>query len=459
MSCNFPEVPSMPAKKFSRRSFLKRTGLALSAPLICPFPLFGANPPSNRLNLALMGCGMQGLGTLFKTLINSGENLIAICEVDDAACAKAIKAGGEKTVGIKTYRDYRKMLDEEKSLDGVLIAVPDHWHAILCTAFLKAGKHVFCEKPLTRTIGETRDLSALVDSCAVATQMGNHGSCYNGMRRSIELIQAGALGRVQSAYVLAPGERYPTGINRPPGEDKVPETLDWDFWLGPSPVRPYKKGIYHPYQWRGWLDFGTGQIGNWACHSLNLPVRALNLGCPERVEIAGEGFGFEAYWKKGVITSHFAVPNQKEEFTVFWHENMPVPEAFQEQAPDLKEGVLLVGENGWILTDPHNGSARIKLKGEPNFRDVNYHEATKSVPVRLPRGHNITREWFDACKGGPKPSSDFKTAAHLTEIALTGLLAVQLGHGFRYDASKGEAVDEPEGAKFIRQPVRSGYTV
>jgi hypothetical protein len=414
----------------SRRRFLKDSLLMAAAPMVCTFPVFGKGAPSNRMNLALIGCGSMGVNSDLKTALGCGANIVAVCDVDESMSANAIRAGGEQMKGSVAYADYRRLLDKEKTLDGVIIATPDHWHAAICRHFIQADKHVYCEKPLTRTIGEARELRARVALSKSVTQMGNQGSAYASLRRCIELIQAGALGTLSSAHVVSPGERYPTGVNRPAGEDPIPGGLNWDFWVGPSPMRPYKSDVYHPYKWRGWHDFGTGQIGNWATHSLNLPIRALNLGFPSRVEVSGRGFGFESYWTGGTITYRFPTTLQGSPFDAYWYENLPTPEVFQGLPPNDEgaEGVVLIGARGRIYTNPHNGHALIRLEGESTWRDVLHHEATQSVPVA---GH--MQEWVDGCKGGPKPFSSFDFASRMTETCLLGLVATRLGHGFDYD--------------------------
>jgi len=424
-----------PIRTLSRRTFIKDSLLLASAPMVCTFPLFGKEAPSNRLNLALIGCGWVGVDSDLKMALGCGANVVAVCDVDESLARKAIKTGGEPMAGAVAYEDYRQLLDKEKTLDGVIIATPDHWHAAICRHYLQADKHIYCEKPLTRTLGEARDLRSRVKTSRSVTQMGNQGSAYASLRRGIEVIRAGALGTVSSAHVVVPGERYPTAVNRPAGEDPIPPGFNWDFWVGPSPIRPYKNDIYHPYKWRAWTDFGTGQMGNWGTHCLNLPIRALNLGYPDKVEISGRGFGYETYWAGGTLTFRFSKPQQGAPFNAYWYENVPTPEAFQGLAPNDEgsAGVVLIGDKGRIYTNPHNGHALIRLDGEAHWKDLLNHEATRSIPVTLPRVTSHMQEWLDGCRGGPKPFSSFDYASTMTETCLLGLLATQVGHGFEYD--------------------------
>ena len=200
----------------------------------------------------------------------------------------------------------------QTSFDAVVIATPDHWHAPICTAAMKAGKHVFCEKPLTHTVAESRDLRNLSRTAKVVTQTGNQGSASPNLRRSIELIQAGLLGQVSNVHVWHPAHGWPNGGARPAGEDTVPKGMNWDFWCGPSPLRPYKAGVYHPGKWRGWYDFGNGSVGDFCCHSFNMPVRALNLKYPSEVRISKvEKAGFETYAKAVTHTFHFPAEGKR----------------------------------------------------------------------------------------------------------------------------------------------------
>jgi predicted dehydrogenase len=467
-------------KKLTRRKFLKTSasvvGASLAGPLILRFPLFGEDAPSNRLNVALIGCGDQGTNADLWSLQAANVNVIAVCDVDKKLAKNAVKVWGQATSGAggvpKIYSDYRELLDREKSLEAVVIATPDHWHAPLSRHFMMAGKHVYCEKPLTRTLGEARDLAEFATRAKVVTQMGNQGSSFATLRRGVEIIQAGALGTITEVHAIAPAERYQVGLARPPGADPIPDGFNWDCWLGPAPVRPYKEKIYHPYQWHGWYDFGSGQLGNWGCHLLNLPVRALQLGYPEKIEIDGTGFGPETYWTGGKVTFHFT--SKQGPVKIFWYENQPLPEAFRDIATlywkyenlslmealrsayhkRKEEGLLIVGEKGSIYTDTHNGGALIKLKDEPRFRDILHHAATKDIAQTLPRVHDHVAEWVGACQGGAPTYSNFEVAGHLTEIILAGVLAIRLGHGMDYDGPGLKVPGVPAADAFIRQDYR-----
>ena len=220
-------------------------------------------------------------------LLSCGANLVALCDPDPAqiekARADARTSGGAATKDAKAYEDYRKLLDDAASFDAVLIATPDHWHAPLCKAFMKIGKHVYCEKPLTHSVAEARELRELARGSKVVTQMGNQGSASASLRRCTEIIKAGALGQIREIYQWGIGVTANEGSAD--GRRSRPAGFNWDLWVGPSAMRPFKKDVYHPFRWRGWFDFGNGGLADFCCHAINLPMRALDLGYPERLVV------------------------------------------------------------------------------------------------------------------------------------------------------------------------------
>ena len=310
----------------SRRGFLKVSTLALGATTLGgPMILSGGEPSStaanSKVNVALIGCGGQGRGDM-NGLLHNGANLAALCDVDpgmiEKARADALRNGGPATKGAKAYDDYRKLLQDAASFDAVLIGTPDHWHAPLCKAFMKAGKHVYCEKPLTHSVAEARELRELARNSKVVTQMGNQGSASASLRRCTEVIQAGALGQIRDIYAWGIGVGASEGT--PPGEDPIPQGFNWDFWIGPSAMRPYKKDIYHPFRWRGWYDFGNGGLADFCCHAINLPMRALDLSYPEKLvlnmqdgqAVAGQGsFGIPFRRARQPAAARLALARQR----------------------------------------------------------------------------------------------------------------------------------------------------
>ncbi len=418
---------------------------------------------SSKLNVAVIGCGRQGTNDL-KNLLSIGVNVIALCDVDENLVHEAREAGGHAVNAAKGYTDYRKLLDTEKSLDAVLIATCDHWHAPLSKAFMQAGKHVYCEKPLTHTLGEARELRTLAKTSKVVTQMGNQGSASQSLRRSVEVIQAGALGQIHEVHCWVHGGTWPAGMTRPAVADPIPAGLNWDFWMGPSPVRPYHKTLYHPYNWHGWFDFGTGQLGNFACHAMNLPMRALHLEHPEKIEIVTKPGSAECFAMANHVRFDFAARKDLDPVSMHWYDGLTPPENITSDVTRLykkgkSEGVLIVGEKGIIFTNVWNKNGLIKLNGEARLTDVSRHAATKNIPVTLPRVQSHAEEWIDACKGGPKTYSDFQTAGQLTEIVLAGVLALRLGRGIEWDGVNMQVKGAPEADKFIHPTFRKDWLI
>ena len=272
-----------PALRWSRRDFLRATSLATGAVAFgVPTLLRGANLNS-KLNIACIGAMGKGKSD---TDHCASENIVALCDVDAERCAAQLT----KYAPARFFQDYRKLLDEMgQSIDAVTVSTPDHFHAIAASAAMQLGKHVYCQKPLVQTIYEARSLRDLAHTTGVVTQMGNQGSAADGLRRAVECIQSGLIGQVSEVHVWTNRPVWPQGMDRPVGSDPVPATLDWNRWLGPAPERPFKKGVYHAFNWRGWQDFGTGALGDMACHTVNMPFRALRLGYPTEIEAEAMG--------------------------------------------------------------------------------------------------------------------------------------------------------------------------
>src|SRR5688500_1981928 len=448
----------------SRRGFLKASAAVAGAAVAgAPAVVRGATASTAanaRLNLAVVGCGGQGRGVM-NGLLNSGARLAALCDTDAGMIDKARTDAGNKGEGAKAYADYRRLLDDAASFDAVLIATPDHWHAPLCRAFIKAGKHVYCEKPLTHSVAEARELRELAKANPkVVTQMGNQGSASASARRCVELIKAGVLGRVREIYHWGIGVTAREGV--PQGEDPVPQGFDWDFWVGPSPMRPFKKGTYHPASWRGWFDFGNGGMADFCCHAMNMPMRALDLGHPSRLVLNMEnGKQLDG---KAAVEFHFPARGELPPVVFHWQGSgkpaeevtRPLAEVYKEKMPD---GVMIIGERGIIYTNHWNEGGLVRLSGEAKLADVNRHEATKEVPKTLPRGVGHGAEWIKACRGEGRPYSDFDTGGLLTEIGLAGVVAVRAGKSLEWDGAKMRATNAPEADRFIRTEERRKWLV
>ena len=446
---------------------------------------------NDKLNIGVIGAGGKGA---VDTDCCAGENIVALCDVDE----KGTAARRTKYPKAKFYRDFRQMLERERSLDAVIVATPDHTHAVAAAMAMRMGKHVYCQKPLTQTIYEARLLRDLAKKHRIATQMGNQGSAEDGLRRAVEVVQAGLIGSVREVYVWTNRPIWPQGMDRPPGQDPVPETLDWDAWIGPAPLRPYKaewpgrrtgtrrrRGVvYHPFAWRGWQDFGTGALGDMACHTANMPFRALKLGYPSEIEATSSSMNRESFPLKSTI--RFAFPGREglAPVALWWYDggnplpdrpfdhdgsNKPPPAVLQ----DVKElmdkvpgsGCLLVGDKGKLFSpDDYGARFFVKLKDEKELTDGRSHEAVRAIPQRIVRNafqggadqrHHL--EWIAACKGGPAGYSNFDFAASLTEIILLGCVALRVGRKIEWDGPKMLATNAPEAAEFIRRKNRKGW--
>jgi predicted dehydrogenase len=486
----------------SRRQFLYYSALAAGATTL---PVYGRLEPrrlspNDKLNIGVVGVSGKGASD---TKCCATENIIALCDVDERAAA----APRRKFPQARFYRDFRKMLEQEKSLDAVVVATPDHVHATVASMAMRMGKHVYCQKPLTQTIYEARLLRRLAGECKVATQMGNQGSAENGLRRAVEVVQAGFIGPVRQVHVWSNRPIWPQGMDRPPGEDPVPPTLDWDLWLGPAPWRPYKsalsdnppaethtqgkkrkkprRGVYEPFNWRGWQDFGTGALGDMACHTANMPFRALKLGYPIEVEAKCSAINKETYPLQSTIRFEFPAREGQPPVTLWWYDggnpkpddpyrhdgsNKPPTEvtadvvAFYDKVPH--SGCLLLGDKGTIFSpDDYGAQFFIKLKDENDFTDGRSHEGVQAIPQTIPRStypssSNDMRhhqEWIAACKGGKPGYSNFGIAAYLTEIILLGCVALRAGRKLEWDGPKMVASNDPAASRFIRRMPRRGW--
>ena len=458
-------IKSLEHSSLSRRNFLRLSGTAAGALVLGVPTLLKAAGANSKLNVGFIGLGGMGRGRLDE-ILGCNVNVVALCDVDEHQLAGA-KQALEKTAFTPTlYVDYRELLEKQRDLDAVVIATPDHWHAPIAIAALKANKHVFCEKPLTHTVEEARELRNLAQkNTHLVTQMGNQGSASPNMRRGIELIQAGALGRVNEVHCwVKNGAGCHAGLAQPTVGDPIPAGLHWDAWVGPAPYRVYKRDYYHAWNWRGWYDFGSGVMGDFGCHALNLPFRALKLDYPKRIETQGELTGLPTYSAQNRIRFQFNQRGQLAPVDVHWYDEgvMPgndiLPASLIERlggAPT--DGVLMVGENGFTFGNAWTGSDYIQLKDEKKISGIQNHESTKTIAQTLPRTPGHVKEWVDACTGGSATFSDFETGGHLTEIALSGVVALKMQRPLEWNGEKMRAENAPEAKRFIQSHYRTGW--
>lgn len=471
-----------PQLALTRRQFLRRTTIAAGAALALPHMLYaqsrklGAN---DKLNIGVVGTMGKGQSD---TDLCAGENIVALCDVD-ANYAAPQRAKYPKA---KFYQDFREMLEKEKSLDAVIVSTPDHLHASVASRAIKLGKHVYCQKPLTQTVAEARLLRDLAKQHGVATQMGNQGSAEDGLRRAVECVQAGLIGQVHEVHVWSNRPIWPQGMDRPAGEDAVPPGLDWDLWLGPAAKRPFKKGVYAPFKWRGWQDFGTGALGDMACHTANMPFRALKLGYPTEIEATTSGMNQESWPLKSKIRFQFPAREGLVPVTFNWYDggdpktndahshdghNKPPREVTAEIERMMDSvpgsGCLLIGEKGRIFSpDDYGSKFFLQLKDERELVEARKHEAVKGIPQTIARNefqgtgdarHHL--EWIAACKGGKPGYSNFEIAAYLTEIILLGCVAMRVGKKLEWDGPNMRALNAPEAAAIINREYRTGWKI
>jgi len=454
---------------FTRRQFLQRTSLAAStAALTFPFVgrVLGAN---EKINVACIGVG--GKGDSDSTAAGHLGNIVAICDVDSNTLDKKSKEFPQA----KKYNDYRKLLDEMgKEIDAVTVSTPDHNHGVASLRAMRMGKHCFTQKPLVQTVYEAREMRKVSVEKKLATQMGNQGSAESGLRRAVEVIDAGVIGKPLELHVWTNRPIWPQGIDRPPGEDPVPDSLNWDCWIGPAQMRPYKKGVYHTFAWRGWYDFGTGALGDMACHTVNMPFRALKLGYPTAVELE---LTSRVYPETFPLTSRtrFEFPEREglPPLKFWWYDGNPTgaikplrpyAEATKEivatmgKLPD--SGALIIGDKGKrVSPDDYGASFWVAMKGQDEYAKGENHEACKAVQQSIPRSPGHVQEWFRMMKDGTPAYSNFDIAAYLTEIILLGCVALRVGEGVRmdWDGPNMQSTNLPESARFVRRNNRPGW--
>ncbi|MBW3539495.1 MAG: Gfo/Idh/MocA family oxidoreductase [Planctomycetes bacterium] len=446
----------------TRRDFVKQSAALGAAWWVGSRPaLHGQEKsPVERLNFACVG--VDGKGDSDSGDAANLGNIVAICDIDDQKLEKKARKLAEKFPEVKRFNDYRQMLEElGDTVDAVTVSTPDHMHAPVSMMAMKLGKHVFCQKPLTWSIEEARLMHETAAAKKVATQMGNQGTSHTGLREAVETVRAGALGEVREAHIWTNRPIWPQGTGRPPGGSEPPAFLHWDLFLGAAPERPYVAGVYHPFKWRGWLDFGTGALGDMACHTANMAVMALELFDAETVVAESSGIvEDETYPKYSTIVFQFP------ERTASWDSSVKLPACrvtwydggkrppqellFGESLAD--SGSLLVGSEG-TLYSPNDYGSSYKLLPEDKFADFKKPEPT------LPRSPGHFEEFVRACKGGEPAMSNFGYAGRLTETILLGNVALRSGEKIEWDAKSMRAKNLPNFTGGITREYRKGFSI
>jgi len=455
----------------NRRKFIKTASVSMATFSIVPSYVLGRNgqtPPSGKLNIAtigIAGMGAVNLRGVCKPLSerkdgqwpdSDSQNIVALCDVDWGHAKKSFDEYPEA----KRYKDYRVMLEEMgEKIDAVIVATPDHTHACIAMEAMRHGKHVFVQKPLTRTVHEARILTEAAHKYGIVTQMGNQGHSWEGIRRICEWIWDGAIGNVREVHAWTDRPIWPQPLTRPQDTPPVPETLDWDLWLGPAPYRPYHPS-YLPFTWRPWVDFGTSALGDMACHILDPVFWALKLNYPVGVEAScakfhGKEFP-ESYPLASIIHYEFPAREGMPEVKVHWYDGglLPGRPAELEKGRKMGEpagGVIFVGDKGKLMCGCYGRSPQLI----PYTKMKAYKKPEQTIP-RIKVGHEM--DWVNAIKEGRQPSSNFDYAGPLSEMVLMGNLA-QLSPGKKllWDGKNMKVTNIPELNKYINPPYREGW--
>jgi predicted dehydrogenase len=423
-------------KHLSRRRFLQSAAVASAFPLVGR--LRGADAPSNRLRVAMIGTGNQAHYDL-TNIAAGGAEIAILCDVDERMTGKA----REQFPKAEFVTDFRRILDR-KDIDAVAVGTPDHTHAIATLLALHAGKHVFCEKPLTHNVYEARKVAAAAKKYNRVTQMGTQIHASDNYRRVVELIKAGAVGPVREVYCWV-GTKW--AGHEPANTEPVPAGLHYNLWIGPAADRPYSPA-YLPRSWRGWWDFGGGTLADMGCHHLDLPRWALGLTDPTRV--TAEGPPPDSQTCPAWLTVRYEYPamSTRPSLTVTWNSSRKPKEHADLLAKEKwGDGTLFIGEKGMLLAD----YSRHKLLPEDQYAGFT------PPPRTIPKSIGHYKEWVEACKGNGTTTCPFSYAGPLTETVLLGNVAYRSGTPIEWDAAAMKITNAPAAERFLRREYRGAW--
>jgi predicted dehydrogenase len=422
--------------QLSRRDFVKGAA-SISGLTFLPKRVFGAN---ERVNVAFIGAGGRGNRSILSMENNQLVNIVAFADVDEVRAAETYKALPK----VPRYRDFRKMLERhDKDIDAVVISTPDHTHHYAAKWCMKMAKHVYLEKPLAHTIDQCRDLAALEAQYGVACQMGNQGHSGPGIALLKAWIDAGALGEITEMQAWNPGGRSIAETNRPAAEP-IPETFDWDLWLGPAKEVPYSSQ-YCPSSWRWWFDFGEGTIGDWACHNMDAPYFALDLGIPNKVKIKSTGASKLSFPSSAEVIYKFYASAGQKAVTLKWYSG---PDLGPERPAQLEDGrqlgsngggSLIIGSKATVMMGGHAGSPRI-------IPEAKHREMSANLP-RVDNRSSHYDNWLLACKGEEKSRSHFAYSARLTEVMHYGNIAMHVDRDLKIDPVKRQILGDEQASQ------------
>jgi predicted dehydrogenase len=422
---------------------------------------YGRAPSANeKIRIAIVGVGGRGGAHVGNESVKA-EQVVALCDIDDHMLDHAAKTYPKA----QKFNDFRKLFDQiGKDIDAVICATPDHTHAVVAARALKEGKHLYCEKPLTHTVYEAHVLGELAKkNPKLITQMGNQGHSHNGARDVVELVRAGTIGPIREVHAWTDRPIWPQGIDRPQDSSPVPKHIHWDLWLGPMPARPYHEKTYHTFNWRGWWDFGTGALGDMACHVVDTAFWALDLQHPTSIESTCEGLKPETGPKWSNITYEFPARGKLPPVKFTWYDGKKFPPiALAEKygittGKDEKKrpgyasnGSLLIGEKGAVILDTYGEN--YKLLPEKDFEGF---KPPAQTIARVPGGH--MKDWVDGIKEGRQACSNFDYATALTGMVLLGNLSLRTGKKIEWDAKQMRATNSSEADELINPPYRKGW--
>ena len=447
-------------QRVTRRQFVGTAGATAALFTIVPRHVLGAQdaPGANeKINIAGIGVGGQGWGDIQNF---RNENIVALCDVDDQRAGEAFKTFPDA----KRYRDFRKMFDEmDKQIDAVMVATPDHTHAVICKEAMKRKKHVFCEKPLAHSVYEVRQLIDAARESGVVTQLGNQGHSSGSIRTFCEWVWDGAIGQVQEVHACCDAFKdvYSQIRNLPRRAEThtVPAHLDWDLWLGPAAERPYNP-MYVPWNWRGWTPFGTGCIGDWICHVVDPVFWALDLGAPQSVQAEADGYDpvehAEVYPPGTAITFEFAAKGDRGPVKLVWYDGNrrpPRPKDLEEGRNPPGTGAVVIGDQGTITYGSH-GAGGVRIVPEAKMREYKAPEPT------LPRVPGHHADWVNAIREGRQAGSPFSYGGPLSELGLLGMIAVRLaGTKLEWDGPAMRFTNSDEANRWVKPEARAGWAV
>jgi hypothetical protein len=450
----------------SRRQFvaggLASVALTGLAPLIVPKRVLGGeSAPSNTLAIACVGCGGMGRKYLDGC---AKERIVALCDLDHDFVAQ--RGVFDKFPNAKRYHDFREMFDKEaKNFDALILATPDHTHAIILTAALQLKKHIYCAKPVTHTIGEARRIRAAVLAAkGIVTKTSAQSSGTDAARSTSEILMSGILGPIREVHIWCSHPIYPCSLARPTEAQTPPRDMNWDLWIGPAPFRPFNSA-YHPEIWRPWWDFGDGTVGDMACHTFHMFFKELQLGSPTRVY----GFGstrHERYMQRvqtpecqgssNVVTWEFPARGSLPPLKVHWYDGGMKPLPPEGVSPNelvRSDGLLFVGEKGTMISGYYGSIKPLLLAPKEKFQDFQPPPKT----LRRCEESNHYTEWTEACKSGAETVCPIEFGCEMTEMALLGAMALRVGVPLEWDAKAMRVTNHEDANRYVDPPCRAGW--